>query len=49
MLSPDDNNEQVDGVRNAKLHSIFFEDLPITSAAFTGVDQVGYWPSVGAT
>eukprot|EP00903_Cladosiphon_okamuranus_P020562 g18874.t1 len=30
---------QVDGVRNAKVHSIFFEDLPITSAAFTGVDQ----------
>ncbi|CAN0203454.1 unnamed protein product, partial [Hapterophycus canaliculatus] len=27
---------QVDGVRNAKVHSIFFEDLPITSAAFTG-------------
>lgn len=33
-------HEQVDGVRNAKVHSIFFEDLPITSAAFTGVDQV---------
>ncbi|CAM9257503.1 unnamed protein product [Pylaiella littoralis] len=30
---------QVDGVRNAKVHSIFFEDLPITSAAFTGVDE----------
>lgn len=27
-------------MRNAKVHSIFFEDLPITSAAFTGVDQV---------
>ncbi|CAM9279963.1 unnamed protein product [Ectocarpus sp. 13 AM-2016] len=30
---------QVDGVRNAKVHSIFFEDLPITSAAFTGAEQ----------
>ncbi|CAN0482745.1 unnamed protein product, partial [Ectocarpus sp. 8 AP-2014] len=29
----------VDGVRNAKVHSIFFEDLPITSAAFTGAEQ----------
>lgn len=35
LLSP-----QVDGVRNAKVHSIFFEDLPITNAVFTTADQV---------
>ncbi|CAN0421830.1 unnamed protein product, partial [Laminaria digitata] len=30
---------QVDGVRNTKMHSIFFDDLPITNAAFTSSDQ----------
>ncbi|CAM9367166.1 unnamed protein product [Ascophyllum nodosum] len=30
---------QVDGVNNPKMHSLFFEDLPITNAVFTGSDQ----------
>lgn len=30
---------QVDGVRNNKVHSIFFSDLPITNAMFTAPEQ----------
>lgn len=35
---------QVDGVRNSKVHSIFFSDLPITNAMFTTPEEVCFGP-----